>query len=123
MRTAAQIDKFSLSIQGNLLVRNPLQNFHFVQFPACSVKVDGLGFGHFQAGHGQVGINDRFGPLLNLLEIFWSKRAFECEIVEKPFFNGRPYGHLGSGETFFHRLGHDMRAAMTINLFAFRGIK
>ena len=59
----------------------------------------------------------------DFLEIFWRERPLKGEVVKETIFKRRTDGDLCRGKYFFHRLRHNVRAAMAVDLSSFYRIK
>jgi 8-oxo-dGTP diphosphatase len=60
---------------------------------------------------------------LDLCQVVGRKWPFEGKVVVESFFDRRSDRELGRWKHLFDRLGHDMRAAVAIYLFAFRTVE
>jgi hypothetical protein len=114
----------ALSVGGNRLpLREAFDQLDFVLFAARFEELDRLPFGKFTPGDRQLAGCDVAGALFDILEIIRRKRPVVGEVVVEAVFQRRSDRQLGRWEQFFDGLGHDMGAAVAVDLAAFRAVE
>ena len=103
---------------GALIVES-LNQLNLVGFAAVLEESDGFLFGQFRSVTVRSRLIMSLAARFNPFEVLGRKRSIEGEIVIKAFFQSRADRQLCGRKDLFHGLGHDVSAAMTVDVTAF----
>ncbi len=117
MGATTQIDKFSLSIKGQVFVtRYRFNYFNFIvfsHFPKHRHSIVTVHNGFFDL---KIFLNNDSHGLFNLHEIFRCKWSFKGKIIKEPILYDWTYSNLGLGKQALHSLCHQMGTGMSEDL-------
>lgn len=109
MRPTAQVQPLALTIDGNIFALGQVADqLRLEAFSALFKKSDGVIAVPDLAHEGLCPLHDFTHALFNGGEIIRGERLGPVEIVIEPVFNGRPNGHLRTGEQVLHGFGQHM---------------